>query len=109
MIIDSLFFLIEIFSLRYEQIQKWVMTLKFKEIVSSYPIISQSTSTSIEEQIYLLNNKTHLFMKRFAFRSISLRQPPTEQVNILQAHSTTVAFAITNRYNCQIGHKITEY
>jgi len=44
----------------------------------------------------LLSNRTNNFMKKFAFRSISLQQP-TEQLAILRAHSSSVAFCSNGR------------
>ncbi len=49
-----------------------------------------------EHSLELLTSK---FMEKFAFRSVSL-QEPMEQLNILRAHSTTVAFCCVkdNKY-----------
>jgi hypothetical protein len=61
----------------------------------------RSTSTSNVPpkgpQSSLLSNRTKNFMQKFVFRSISLRHP-AEQLAILHAHSSIVAFR-ANRSN----------
>ncbi len=45
-------------------------------------------------------------MRNFAFRSITL-QHPTEQLNILRAHSSTVAFRRNRRNNYLLATRIS--
>ncbi|CAF1000281.1 unnamed protein product [Rotaria sordida] len=63
------------------------------------------SSTLVRENIStLLTNRTHNFMGKFAFRSIGLQQV-AEQLNILRAHSSTVAFCNTKDKNYMLATK----
>jgi hypothetical protein len=50
----------------------------------------------------LLSNRTKNFMQRFVFHSISLQQP-AEQLAILHAHSSVVAFHESQRNTYLLG------
>ncbi|CAF3890016.1 unnamed protein product [Rotaria sp. Silwood2] len=63
----------------------------------SSTLVKENTST-------LLTNRTHNFMHKFAFRSIALQQS-IEQLKILHAHSTTVAFCHIKDRNYMLATK----
>ncbi|CAF4133192.1 unnamed protein product, partial [Adineta steineri] len=63
-----------------------------------------NSNPSINNDSVLLTNQTEKFMRRFAFRSVVLRQPE-EQLNILRTHSAIVAFCCTKGNNYLLATK----
>lgn len=68
---------------------------------------TSTTDTFDKEQLSILKNTTNKFMEQFAFRSILLQQQK-EQLAILHAHPSTIAFRRSRRNTYLIGTKKSE-
>lgn len=59
------------------------------------------------EDLTELAQRTQAFMKKFAFRSIHLTQP-SDQIKILEANASIVAFSRTGTNNCMLATRASD-
>jgi hypothetical protein len=74
------------------------------EIIVNHIRVRSDADRDDEQNGNSLSDQTCDFMKRFAFRSISLQQS-VQQLDILRAHANTVAFSIVKNNNCMLATK----